>query len=125
MPETFPLLVKYALVLKGATGTLFSFISAKGRGSLSEFVPKYNETFNLSYVYDYITYTFFSTLSEANADSMSWSAIKNALDRVESGILQPEIIEDARKIVKTIGLILSGNSLNKRISSSFVKYLIF
>ena len=91
--------------------TLFSFLAAKGLGSLSEFEPKYYVTYNLSHVYDYITYTFFSALSEANSDSMSWSAIRESLDRVESGILQQDLIEDARKLVKSIGLMnLFGGS---------------
>ncbi len=85
--------------------TLFSFLSNSGLGSLSDFEAKDNLTYNLAHVYDYITYTFFTSLSEANADSMSWSAMRVSLDRVESGILQQDMEEDARKIVKAIGLL--------------------
>lgn len=98
--------------------TLFSFLTSKGQNSLAEFEPAKTETFNLAHVYDYITYAFFSALSEANADSMNWSAMKEALDRVESGIFDQQVIEDARRIVKAIGLLnLFGGSsvtINKK-----------
>ena len=103
--------------------TLFSFLTAKGPNSISEFKPSKNETFNLSKVYDYITYTFYSSLSQANADTMSWSAMKESLDRVESGIFDLSIVEDARRMVKAIGLMNlfggSAVSISKTILTSY------
>ncbi len=91
--------------------TLFSFLYAKGEGSFEDYTPSKHENYNLAMVYDYITYTFYSTLAEANADSMNWSAIREALDRVESGIFGNKEIENARRLVKTIGLLnLFGGS---------------
>ena len=91
--------------------TLFSFLTSQGSNSFLGFVPTATETYNLSKVYDYITYTFFSSLSEANADSMKWSAMKEALDRVESGVFDLSVIEDARRLVKAIGMMnLFGGS---------------
>lgn len=91
--------------------TLFSFLMSKGNNSFSEFEPKENETFNLSYVYDYLVYNFFSVLSEANADSMNWTSMRVAIERVESGVIHPAYISDAIKLVKTIGLLtLFGSS---------------
>lgn len=91
--------------------TLFSFLTATGRGSLSEFKSKGKETYNLSYVYDYIIYNFYSVISEVNSDTTNWTALRVAIERVESGIIGDENIEDALKIVKTIGLLnLFGSS---------------
>lgn len=91
--------------------TLFSFLTATGRGSLSEFKSKGKETYNLSYVYDYIVYNFYSVISEVNSDTTNWTALRVAIERVESGIIGDENIEDALKIVKTIGLLnLFGSS---------------
>lgn len=105
--------------------TLFSFLTAKGQYSLSEFVPSKTETFNLAKVYDYITYSFFSSLTEANADSMNWSAMKEALDRVESGIFDHSVVEDARRIVKAIGLLNlfggSSVSIDKDILATYAR----
>jgi len=85
--------------------TLFSFLSAKGYGSLEAFEAKETETYNLAHVYDYITHEFFSVLNEANADSMNWRALKSSLERVESGIFADELVEAASRLVKTIGLL--------------------
>ena len=74
--------------------TLFSF---------SEFVPQENETYNLAMVYDYLVYNFYSFLSEANADSMNWTSMRVAIERVESGVIHAAYIADALKIVKSIG----------------------
>ena len=49
-------------------------------------------------------------MSEVNADSANWRAIRVALERVES-LLETDKISDASKIIKTIGLCnLFGNS---------------
>jgi hypothetical protein len=51
-------------------------------------------------------------LSEVNADSANWRAIRVALERIE-GYLEVEKVDNANKIVKTIGLCnLFGNSIN-------------
>lgn len=95
--------------------TLFSFLSAKGKGSLEEFVPTATLTYNMASVYDYVTYSFFATLAVANADSMNWSAMHEALDRVESGIFPSiEQTEEARRLVKSIGMInlFGGSGVN-------------
>ena len=85
--------------------TLFSFLTAQGEGTLSAFTPKSKETYNLAHVYDYLIYNFYSALSEVNADSTNWTAMRVALERVGSGAIKPEYIADAEKLVKTIGLL--------------------
>jgi hypothetical protein len=94
--------------------TLFSFLTARGKDSLQDFEPQANLTYNLSIVYDYAIYTFYSFLSEANADSMQWRAIRTAIERVESGVLHPSQIELATKLVKTVGLlnIFAGSNVS-------------
>lgn len=92
--------------------TLFSFLTAKGEDSFQEFQPTGNYTFNLANVYDYSIYHFYSFLSEANADSMKWRAIRNSIERAESGVLQSSQIKPALLIIKSIGLLNLFSSSN-------------
>ena len=86
--------------------TLFSFLEATDRYSLSAFKPSDNRTYNLAEVFDYITYNFYTYLSEANADSMDWRAIRIAIDRVSSGIIEDRMsVEACLAIIKTISLL--------------------
>lgn len=84
--------------------TLFSFLEAKGKGSLQEFEEGENKTFNLADVYDYDIYNFFSYLSEVNSDSANWTAMRVSLERVES-LFDGNQVFEASKIVKTIGIL--------------------
>ena len=97
--------------------SLFSFLTSTGQYSLSSYVPKKNCTYNLSEVYDYLIYNFYSSISEVNIDSSNWSALRDSISRVENGILEDEYIQDAVAIVKTIGLLnifgASGNVFDK------------
>lgn len=83
--------------------SLFSFLNSKDNNSLNLFIPKKNVTYNLAHVYDYIVYNFYSYLSEVNADSANWRAIRVALDRIE-GLFDSDKIDIASRIVKVIGL---------------------
>lgn len=90
--------------------SLFTFLSSKDNNSLSRFIPKANHTYNLAKVYDYIVLNFYSYLSEVNADSANWRAIRVALERIEL-LFELDKIDNARNIVKSIGLCnLFGNS---------------
>lgn len=92
--------------------SLFSFLTSKDNNSINNFEPTATQTYNLANVYDYIIYNFYSYLSEVNADSTNWRAMSVALERVEGHLLVEEI-ENASKIVKTIGLCnLFGNAIN-------------
>lgn len=92
--------------------SLFSFLNSKDDNSINNFEPQITRTYNLANVYDYIVYNFYSYLSEVNADSANWRAIRVALERVE-GLLDIDKIEEASKIVKAIGLCnLFGSSAN-------------
>ena len=86
--------------------SLFSFLSAKGKKSFSEFEATDNGTYNLSDAFDYIVDNFYTYLQEANADSMSWSGIRTAVERVEGREWRDEqTFLDAAKIVKALGLL--------------------
>lgn len=85
--------------------TLFSFLMATDRYSISAFKVTDYRTYNLAEVYDYVVYNFYSFLSEANADSMDWRSMRFAIERVESGIFADNLIEGALAIVKSIGLL--------------------
>ena len=77
-------------------------------------------------VYDYISFTFYSYLRDTNADSMSWSAMRVSLERVESLDWKCEQQkEDALQIVKAIGLMglfgTAGFTLDSQNLASYVR----
>ena len=92
--------------------SLFTFLAARGVNSISEFVPSEHLTYNLPKVYDYIIYNFSSYLKDANSDSMSWSTIQVAIERVEGQQWDSkEQMLHAVNLIKTIGLLnLFGNA---------------
>lgn len=89
--------------------SLFSFLNARGKNSLYDHKEA---VYNLQCCYDYILYNFYSYLKDANADSMQWSAMQVAIERVEGLTWDAERdMVDAIKLVKAIGLLnLFGNS---------------
>ncbi len=84
--------------------SLFSFLSAKGKGSIEEFKDKGDGYYSLTEAHDYISYTFYSTLTGVNEDSAGWRMLKVALERVESGTNGITDVENGEKVVKTVGL---------------------
>ena len=104
--------------------SLFTFLSSKG--SVSDFKPQENETYNLQYVYDYIVYNFYSYLKDANADSMNWTSMKVSIERVEGQAWdRKEDMLQAVKIVKAIGLLnlfgVAGFRLSKEQLSEYAR----
>lgn len=85
--------------------SLFSFLSAKGEGSISAFKSTPSLSYNVAIVYDYLTYHFYSAITETNSDSMGWRALSVAIERIEGSNLAKPQIEDCLKLIKTIGLI--------------------
>lgn len=100
--------------------TLFSFLEATGEDSIAQFSASENTLYNLVNVYDYVQYNFHSSLSEVNADSTNWSAIKIAIERVEGLPLEETEIEKAIGLVKVIGLLNIFASSSARIDSDFL-----
>lgn len=85
--------------------TLFSFLTSLDEFSINAFKPREDFTYNTACVYDYLVYSFYSVLTESNADSMDWRSMRVAIERVESGVIENELIEGCLKIVKTIGVL--------------------
>lgn len=85
--------------------SLFSFLSAKGEGSLNSFKPTPSLTFNVAVVHDYLTYHFYSAITETNSDSMGWRSLAVAIERMEGSNFEESQIRDCLKLIKTIGLI--------------------
>lgn len=108
--------------------SLFSFLTTTGRYSILNYVRNPHETYNLADVYDYVTYNFYSEISQVNLESSGWSAIKVALGRIESGVISDKIIPDAQKIIKTIGLLSifgsSETSLDRNALETYCKFAL-
>lgn len=85
--------------------SLFSFLSAQGKGTLKDFSNAPSLTYNVAKVYDYLTYHFYSAITEANADSMGWRSLSVAIERIEASNLDAPTIQSCLKLIKTIGLI--------------------
>lgn len=85
--------------------SLFSFLYAKGVGSINDFKSTPSTTYNVAMVYDYLAYHFYSAITETNADSMGWRSLSVAIERIEGSNLDEDIIKDCLKLIKTIGLI--------------------
>lgn len=98
--------------------SLFTFLSAQGRNSISEFEPTMHQTYNLPMVYDYILYNFYSYLKDANSDSMSWSTIQVSIERVEGQdwSSEKELLQ-AVMLVKVIGLLNLFGSAGFKLSA--------
>lgn len=99
--------------------SLFTFLASKGSGSLGDFTPEDNLTYNLALVYDYIVYNFQSYIRDANADTMSWSAMQVAVERVEGHDWSDHRqMLSAINLVKAIGLLnlfgVAGFQLNEK-----------
>lgn len=85
--------------------SLFSFLSARGEGSINSFHPSPTLTYNVAVVHDYLTYYFYSAIVETNSDSMGWRALAVAIERIGVSNLDESQIKDCLKLIKTIGLI--------------------
>ena len=84
-----------------------------------------NQIYNLQKVYDYIYYTFYSYLKEANTDSMNWSSMQVSIERVEGQSWDtPEQMLQAVNIIKAIGLLnlfsVAGFRLSKESLANYV-----
>ncbi|WP_026765130.1 hypothetical protein [Sediminibacterium salmoneum] len=99
--------------------SLFSFLESTDHTGLSKFNKRENPFYNLSCVYDYLNFNFYSFItSKYNPDFSSWSSIRSSLEEVERAF--DTHINDYAKTIKTIGLlnifsasgsILDGNFL--------------
>jgi len=103
--------------------SLFSFLESSDHTGLAKFNKLENPFYNLSNVYDYLNFNFYSFLtSKYNPDFFAWSSIRSSIEEVERAF--DSNINDYIKTVKTIGLLnifsASGSILDLNF---FVDYL--
>src|SRR5690554_3112293 len=103
--------------------SLFSFLESSDHTGLAKFNKQENPFYNLSNVYDYLNFNFYSFLtSRYNPDFSAWSSIRSSIEEVERAF--DSNINDYIKAVKTIGLLnifsASGSILDLNF---FVGYL--
>ena len=84
--------------------SLFSFLESTDHTSLSKFQQHESNFYNLSAVYDYLNFNFYSFLSSKyNPDFAAWSSIRAALETTERAF---DIeINDMHRLIKIIGLL--------------------
>lgn len=84
--------------------SLFSFLESSDHTGLAKFDIKNNPFYNVSNVYDYLNFNFYSFLtSKYNPDFSAWSSIRSAIEEVERAF--DSNINEYIKAVKTIGLL--------------------
>ena len=95
--------------------SLFTFLESTDHTGLQKFNKKENTFYNLSNVYDYLNFNFYSFLtSKYNPDFAAWGAIRSSIEEVERAF--DSNINDYAKAVKVIGLFniyaASGSNLD-------------
>jgi ribosomal protein S15P/S13E len=104
--------------------SLFSFLESTDHTGLSKFNKRENPFYNLSCVYDYLNFNFYSFLtSKYNPDFSAWSSIRSSLEDVERAF--DSNINGYTKAVKTIGLLnifaASGAILDETFLSNYLE----
>lgn len=102
--------------------SLFSFIESQDHFGIQDFDSQNEPYYNLSWVYDYLLYNYYSFLStKYNPHYAQWGAIRTAIEKTES--LLEKNIHDASKLIKSIGLLNIFSSAGVKIDQEFlVKY---
>ena len=104
--------------------SLFTFLASQENAPQEVSVK--SQIYNLQRVYDYIYYTFYSYLKEANADSMNWSSMQVSIERVEGQSWDTsEQMLQAVNIIKAIGLLnlfsVAGFRLSKESLADYAR----
>lgn len=104
--------------------SLFSFLESSDHTGLAKFNKQENLFYNLSNVYDYLNFNFYSFLtSKYNPDFSAWSSIRSSIEEVERAF--DSNINDYIKAVKTIGLLnifsASGSILDLNFLVDYLK----
>jgi len=84
--------------------SLFSFLESTDHTGIAKLNKLENPFYNLSNVYDYLNFNFYSFLtSKYNPDFSAWSSIRSSIEEAERAF--DSNINDYIKSVKTIGLL--------------------
>lgn len=98
--------------------SMFTFLESDDYLGLSDF-NNGKQFYSLANCYDYLIYNFHSLLnSRYNPHATQWIALKEALERTETAV--KENINDALKIVKTIGLLSIFGRAGQKITPEFI-----
>ncbi len=105
--------------------SLFSFLESSDHTGLAKFNKQENPFYNLSNVYDYLNFNFYSFLtSRYNPDFSGWVSIRSSIEKVERALIHSPI-NDCLKAIKTIGLLnifsASGSVLDFNFFSDYLK----
>lgn len=99
--------------------SLFSFLESSDHTGLAKFNKLENPFYNLSNVYDYLNFNFYSFLtSRYNPDFSAWSSIRSSIEEVER-VFETDI-HDYIKTVKTIGLLNTFSASGAVLDLSFL-----
>lgn len=100
--------------------SLFSFLESTDHTGLAKFNKRENPFYNLSCVYDYLNFNFYSFLtSKYNPDFSAWSSIRSALEEIERTF--DTSINDYLKAVKIIGLLNIFSASGTILDENFLK----
>ena len=104
--------------------SLFSFLESTDHTSLVKLNKRENPFYNLSCVYDYLNFNFYSFItSKYNPDFSAWSTIRSSLEEVERAF--EEKINDYSKVVKVIGLLnifsASGAVIDEKFLNNYIE----
>lgn len=104
--------------------SLFSFLESTDHTGLAKFNKQDNPFYNLSNVYDYLNFNFYSFLtSKYNPDFSAWSSIRSSIEEVERAF--DSNINEYIKAVKAIGLLnifaASGSILDLNFYVNYLK----
>ncbi|REC61276.1 hypothetical protein DRF65_16285 [Chryseobacterium pennae] len=104
--------------------SLFTFLESTDHTGLAKFNKQENPFYNLSCVYDYLNFNFYSFLtSRYSPDFSAWSSIRSTIENIERTF--DVSINDYIKVVKTIGLLnifsANGAILDEDFLSSYLE----
>ncbi|MCY4561536.1 MAG: hypothetical protein OXC03_04360 [Flavobacteriaceae bacterium] len=105
--------------------SLFSFLESTDHTSIAKYNKQEHPFYNLSCVYDYLIFNFYSFLtSKYNPDFSTWSSIRLAIEDIER--VFDHSINDYLKTIKIIGLLnifsAKGCVLDRNFLSEYLKY---
>lgn len=84
--------------------SLFQFIDSNDYLGLEDFETKANPYYNISCVYDYLMYNYYSILTtKHNPNYSQWATIRSSIERLEGELA--DYVNEGTKLLKTIGLL--------------------
>lgn len=99
--------------------SLFSFLESTDHTGLSKYNKREHPFYNLSCVYDYINFNFYSFLtSKYNPDFSMWSSIRSSLEEIERSF--DSSLNDYAKAIKVIGMLNIFSASGAILDSSFL-----